>query len=112
LIDPSKERVMKHLLLAGLLLVPTLVAAQASPAEAASRGRLLYDTHCIACHNEQVHWRERKLASDWPSLVAEVRRWQTSARLQWNESDIDQVARYLNETIYRYAAPSRATAMR
>jgi hypothetical protein len=58
-----------------------------------------------------VHWRERKLVTDWASLVSEVRRWQVAGRLQWSDADIDQVARHLNETIYRYEAP-RATAMR
>ena len=36
------------------------VAAQPAP----DRGTLLYETHCITCHTEQVHWRERRLATD------------------------------------------------
>lgn len=73
-------------------------AAQDAPA--AGRGELLYATHCIACHSEQLHWRDRKVASDWTRLKAEVRRWQAAARLRWAEDDIVAVARYLNETIY------------
>ena len=73
-------------------------AARVTPVP--GRGELLYTTHCIACHTEQVHWRDRKAASDWRRLKAEVRRWQAAARLRWSEADIVAVARYLNETIY------------
>jgi len=93
------------------LWLPVAAAAQSNAPAPASRGQLLYDTHCIACHNEQVHWRERKLATDWPSLVNEVRRWQVAGQLQWSEADVEQVARHLNETIYRYATPLRAAAI-
>lgn len=71
------------------------------------RGELLYSTYCIACHTEQVHWREKKLATNWTSLVAEVNRWQTNAMLEWSRSDVKAVARYLNALYYRYPLPDR-----
>ena len=74
-------------------------AARATPVP--DRGELLYTTHCIACHTEQVHWRDRKAAGDWRRLKAEVRRWQAAAGLGWSDDDILAVARHLNETIYR-----------
>jgi len=76
-------------------------AAAAEP----SRGELLYATHCIECHNEQIHWREHKLARDWPTLRVEVDRWQQAARLGWSGEDIDAVARHLNQSIYGFPAP-------
>ncbi len=82
-------------------------AAWAQTAEEPSRGRLLYDTHCIACHNSQIHWRDARLATDWPSLVAQVRRWQDRALLQWSDEDVQAVAAHLNERIYRYPQPGR-----
>lgn len=75
-------------------------AAQTAPAP--SRGQLLYGTHCVECHNTQVHWRDGKLATDWGSLKVQVRRWQARALLDWSEPDIVAVARHLNDTIYRY----------
>jgi hypothetical protein len=72
----------------------------ASPAQAQSRGELLYTTHCISCHTQQMHWRDNRTATDWPSLLVQVRRWQGEASLAWNEVDILEVARFLNETIY------------
>jgi mono/diheme cytochrome c family protein len=84
------------------------VALSANPQQPAqpemSRGALLYRTHCIACHDTQVHWRDRKIATDWPSLSAQVRRWQANAGLQWTDEEINEVARYLNATIYRFPA--------
>ncbi len=71
----------------------------------ASRGELLYATHCIACHNEQVHWRDKTLATEWTSLQAEVDRWQKLARLGWADDDVAAVARYLNALHYHYPAP-------
>jgi mono/diheme cytochrome c family protein len=76
--------------------------AEAQPIRDATRGELLYSTHCIACHSTQVHWREKKLVTDWTSLQSEVRRWQGVSRLGWSNEDIQEVARYLNVTYYRY----------
>ncbi|WP_258186960.1 cytochrome C [Variovorax sp. WS11] len=85
------------------------VLASSSPVLAQSRGSLLYQTHCIACHTEQVHWRQRRLATDWTSLRAQVWRWQADAALGWGDDDVAEVARYLNEEFYRFpgeAAPA------
>lgn len=69
----------------------------------ATRGELLYSTHCIPCHSTQVHWRDKKLISDLNSLQAEVRRWQKISRLGWSDDDIEEVARYLNARYYHYS---------
>ncbi len=78
-------------------------AVLVATAQAESRGELLYSTHCITCHTSQMHWREKRAATDWTRLKAEVRRWQGAAALNWSEADIDEVARYLNDSIYRFA---------
>ena len=79
--------------------------AFAPRARAESRGELLYTTHCIACHTTQIHWRDNKQATDWPSLLVQVRRWQTNTSQAWTEDDILQVARHLNDSIYRFPRP-------
>jgi len=79
--------------------------AEVQPARDATRGELLYSTHCIACHSTQVHWREKKLVTDWAGLQSEVRRWQGVSGLGWSNEDIAAVARYLNTLHYRYPAP-------
>ena len=75
-------------------------------AGAQTRGELLYTTHCIACHTTQVHWRDRRLATDWNSLQAQVARWQAAGALNWSEEDIVAVTRHLNERFYGFKSPS------
>ena len=76
--------------------------AYAKPEVDTPRGELLYTTHCIACHNEQIHWRDKKIARNWAGLKAQVRRWQGVAGLDWDDRDIVEVARYLNARNYHY----------
>ena len=76
------------------------------PKAAPSRGELLYTTHCISCHTTEMHWRDKRVANDWTSLKKQVRRWQDASSLAWRESDITEVARYLNETIYLFDKPA------
>ena len=83
-----------------------LPAALAQPAAPAAHGELLYSTHCIACHSREVHWRQKKLATDWASLIAQVRRWAGNAGLGWSDEEVADVARYLNAVHYGFAAPS------
>ena len=80
--------------------------ALGQPAPTAPRGELLYNTHCIACHTREIHWREQRLATDWASLVRQVRRWAGNTGLTWSDEEVADVARYLNATIYRFAMPS------
>jgi mono/diheme cytochrome c family protein len=93
--------------LAALWLALTAVVA---PAAAQTRGELLYATHCVACHNEQMHWRDKKQAVDWASLKAQVELWQATGMLSWNQDDVLQVTRHLNDTYYRFDAPPASGA--
>ncbi len=76
--------------------------AHAQPEHDEPRGKLLYETHCNACHTSEIHWREQKLAADWESLRFQVRRWQASIGLAWSEEEITDVTRYLNSTHYGF----------
>jgi hypothetical protein len=87
-----------------LLLIAVAPALAQTPL--ASRGELLYDTHCLACHSTQLHWRTNKAALDWASLRFEVRRWQGQSQLRWGDDDIDEVTRYLNDRIYHFEPPA------
>lgn len=78
----------------------TMAYAQGKQSE--SRGELLYTTHCNSCHTSKIHWREQKLASDWNSLVVQVRRWQGISGLNWNDEEVADVANYLNAVFYKY----------
>ena len=97
---------MTSLLFTRILLLTALqsacVIAYAQAAIAPTRGELLYTTHCIACHNSDIHWRDQRKVTDGESLKQQVGRWQAIVSLQWSEDDIAQVARHLNDTIYRF----------
>lgn len=82
-----------------------LARADAQPTVDGQLGQLLYSTHCNACHTERMHWREKRLVSDWTSLRSQVRRWQEFAGLGWRNEEIDAVARYLNGLYYHVPAP-------
>lgn len=92
-------------LIASSALVAAASTAQTAPTP--PNGALLYETYCVSCHTTQIHWRDRKLARDYASLSRQVMRWQANVGLQWSAEDIDEVARYLNATIYHYPAPAR-----
>ncbi len=96
-------------LLAACVVGPLSAAAQPTPRD--SRGELLYSTYCVSCHTTQVHWRDKRLASDWPSLGAQVRRWESNIGMNWSDDDIVAVARYLNEHYYRFPAPDTKAAV-
>ena len=100
----------RALLLAACAIVAAPVAAQAPPGVSASRGELLYANHCIACHTREIHWRQKKLARDWASLNAEVRRWAANAGLGWSDEEIADVAGYLDATLYRFRPPAGSAA--
>jgi mono/diheme cytochrome c family protein len=69
------------------------------------RGRLLYDTHCIACHTTQAHWRDNHIVQSWADLLYQVTRMQNNAGQQWSMAEITDVAAYLNELFYKMPCP-------
>lgn len=83
----------------------TARTTETAPAPDTSRGALLYENHCGACHGQQMHWREKRAVSDMDSLRAMVRRWQGVAQLNWSDDEIADVARHLNTRFYRFEDP-------
>lgn len=86
-----------------LMLATALVAAQGS-GTGDPRGELLYSTYCIGCHTTQVHWREKRLATDWNSLKFQVHRWQQNVAPGLDEDDVSAIARHLNGLYYHFPA--------
>ena len=77
------------------------VSATADP----ERGRALYESRCMACHDQSVHGRPRRVASDFEAVRAWVARWNGSVAVGWGAEEIDDVAAYLNSTYYRFPCP-------
>ena len=76
--------------------------AQRSTSHELSRAALLYENHCNLCHTQQIHWRDKKIANNWKSLIAQVDFWQHASGLEWTKADIKEVSRYLNTRFYHY----------
>lgn len=69
------------------------------------RGRLLYETACVACHTTQAHWRDKRVVGSWSDLLGQVTRWQQNAGQNWGASEIVDVAAHLNDRFYRLPCP-------
>lgn len=72
------------------------------PVERASRGQLLYENHCTACHESVAAIRVNRRVKSLAELRSEVVRWADYARLNWRQEDIDEVVRHLDSRHYRF----------
>jgi mono/diheme cytochrome c family protein len=72
-------------------------------AQDAGRGKLLYETHCLACHYERIHKRDpaRSLIRTQPQLRVEVVQRAALTGRRFTVEDLDDIAEYLNRTHYK-----------
>jgi mono/diheme cytochrome c family protein len=77
-----------------------IVTAGTTPGDV-QRGRLLYETHCVACHTTQAHWRDKHLVKTQADLLYQVAKWQKTAGQSWSSEEIQDAAAYLNEAFYQ-----------
>jgi mono/diheme cytochrome c family protein len=96
------------LLTIAVLAVMLLLAGRSASAADAERGRALYDSRCAVCHDRSVHARQKRVAADFAAVQAWVRRWSADLGLFWGAEEIDDVAVYLNKTVYRHPCPTTA----
>ncbi|MCU7922000.1 MAG: hypothetical protein KZQ88_04815 [Candidatus Thiodiazotropha sp. (ex Dulcina madagascariensis)] len=64
------------------------------------RGRLLYENHCLICHDSQVHIRNNQKVHTLGGVSREVIRWSEELKLTWRASEINDVTQYLYRTFY------------
>ena len=80
-------------------------AVPAKPsADAVSRGQLLYENHCIACHESVAHIRHDRRVRSYQALQGWVVRWSNQQQLGWGPGDIADVVEYLNRHYYKFPA--------
>lgn len=74
------------------------------PARAADseRGRMLYELRCGECHSQSVHGRAQRDARSFGDVLAYVVRWNSQLGIGWRKEDINDVARYVNDTYYGF----------
>ena len=66
------------------------------------QGQLLYENHCIVCHDSGVHIRAKRRAKSRDDLRYWVRRWSAYLTLNWTETQIEHVVEYLNQQFYQF----------
>lgn len=83
-----------------VLLLFTLPALAAD----ASRGRILYQTHCLSCHYERLHERprERSRVHSLAALRVEVAERAALTGRPFTIEDLDDIAEYLNRSHYDF----------
>ena len=85
-------------------LAALLVAGAPALAQDAQRGKLLYETHCLACHYERIHKRDpsRSLVKSEAQLRVEVAQRAALTKQRFSAADLDDIAEYLDRTHYRF----------
>jgi cytochrome c1 len=86
-----------------LVAIAMLFAAPAM-AQDAQRGKQLYETHCLTCHYERIHHRDRarSLVRNYPGLQAEIARRAELTKQPFSIGDLEDIAEYLNRSHYRF----------
>lgn len=68
----------------------------------ATRGRALYENHCVVCHTSKVHARAKRLPATRIEVRDIVEKWQTQQNLSWSSQDVADVVQFLNNTQYKF----------
>ena len=71
-----------------------------------ARGQMLYENHCIACHESTAHVRNNRRANSLKELQSWVIRWSNQQQLNWSAEDIRDVVNYLNNHYYKFVPPA------
>ncbi len=85
------------LMLLAMLLPPPGAAADVE------RGQLLYENHCVECHDGRAHYRENRRASSLAEVRQWVVKWSATLQLQWSADERGDVAAYLYQRYYQSA---------
>jgi len=74
----------------------------AVPEMTPTRGQMLYENHCIACHESTAHIRRDRRANSPKALEEWVIRWSNQQQLNWSAEDVSEVVDYLNNRYYKF----------
>lgn len=87
------------------VLIPALLLALPAEAQDAERGKLLYDTHCFACHYERIHDRTpaHSLVASLAELRVEVAGRARLTDRKFTAQELEEITAYLNRSHYRFA---------
>lgn len=100
---------MKSISIVFLTLLFSLSIAHAEEAPDAAHGKELHDKNCAGCHvnmiggdGSMLYTRRKSRVTSLEKLEAQVRRCETNLQLKWFDSDILDVAEYLQNNFYKF----------
>ena len=75
------------------------------------RGRMLYENHCLKCHESRIHIREQHKVKSLGNLDKEIIRWVKELKLEWQGKELRDVSIYLNQTFYKFNSDKEGNPM-
>ena len=69
------------------------------------RGQMLYENHCMSCHESIVHVRGNHRTQSLEALRGTVLHWASYLHLGWGQEEVDEVAIHLNNHYYKFESP-------
>jgi CxxC motif-containing protein (DUF1111 family) len=70
--------------------------------EVPTRGQLLYEDHCMSCHESIVHIREDRRTRSLAELRGRVMNWADFLHLHWGKEEVEDVVQHLNSYYYKF----------
>ena len=94
---------MKKLFVSTLFLATTTLSHTGFAAS--MPGEALVNQSCQQCHDNGIFSRKNSILRSYPELQARVEFCESNSKAHWNETQINQVIEYLNETYYKFPKP-------
>lgn len=101
---------MKILTMFTALLICSHVQAEPFNSADANAGRALVVKNCISCHASKfggdgsgIYTRDSRMVNSSKKLVSQIRNCNTMLGLKWFEDEELNVAKYLNQTYYKFS---------
>jgi len=67
-----------------------------------SRGQMLYENHCMACHESVVFIRDNHRIQSLKALRGRVSHWASYLHLRWGKDEVEEVVTHLNNRYYKF----------
>lgn len=67
-----------------------------------SRGQLLYEHHCLKCHESNIHILEGNKARNVEDVKGWIVKWQAYEKLNWDQDAINAVTEYIVKRYYKF----------
>ncbi len=72
-----------------------------------SYGQMLYENHCLGCHESQLYIRSNRQIKSLSELTAMVSVRANNQVLNWGEEEIIAVTLFLNQSYYHFSVSQR-----